>query len=77
MNLANKPAFPLTGLPHERGLTIRQHFAGLALQGLLSNAQIYNEAKLVCQATEDSEEDVLTAMAVNAADALIAQLEKP
>ena len=66
---------PATGIVQGReffepGLTIRQHFAAMAMQGLLANKyfQVYKEGELST--------DKLSRTAVDAADALIEELNK-
>lgn len=65
--MKNEPAFPMyseIGNLHATGLTKREYFAGLAMQGLLCNASNYSQT------------DVLAVDALKFADALIAELEK-
>jgi hypothetical protein len=74
MSNANRPAFPLAteelsdrhqnGIDIEHGLTKREYFAGMALQGLLSNPERVGSIKEATKA------------AIWFADALIAELEK-
>lgn len=52
-------------IERSRGMTLRQHYAGLAMQGLLACPGI------------DGPYDEIAAHAVNAADSLIAELAKP
>lgn len=74
--MKNEPAFPVTlGKSmhygeHARhdGLTKREYFAGLAMQGLLANGS--NRRGLACDQDETPTE------AIKQADALIAELEK-
>jgi hypothetical protein len=69
MSRANDSAFPAPSVPTDApyfGLTIREHFAGLAMQGL-------------CCHTMDGGEpipEVIADWAVKCADALIAELAK-
>jgi hypothetical protein len=67
----NDPSMPCAGqdadeLP-SRGLTIREHFAGLAMQGLCANSHDTLAA---------ADGDRIAAYAVAQADALIAELAK-
>jgi hypothetical protein len=68
------PAFPL-GVEYsdidEQGLTIRQHFAAMAMQGMLSclNVQDFPSNEINIK--------YCAALSVIAADALIAELNKP
>jgi hypothetical protein len=68
----NKPAFPITeeetdrieeGIRIHTGLTKREYFAGLAMQGVLTDSRLSAE-----EAVE---------IATRAADHLLKQLEKP
>lgn len=69
MSRANEPLFPSLGTPNGEfstavgGLTIREHFAAMAMQGLLAANYQYTPAQLA----ED---------AVMHADALLAELAK-
>ncbi|MBL4795899.1 MAG: hypothetical protein JKY50_00640 [Oleispira sp.] len=80
MNNSDMPAMPLTGdayidingsafargsVEPGMGLTKREHFAGLAMQGLVSN---HNYVM--------GNEDSLSDLALTIADALLAELEK-
>lgn len=61
---------PSTGPDINYGLTIREHFAAMAMQGMLSNDwQGYAKREEEC--------DAMARCAVNYADALIAELNKP
>ncbi len=78
--LAERSAFPIDpqGTEPHPGMTMRQHYAGLALQGLLANPYVTRQA---AHATEHSSRAVELNYAAHAltapgyADALIAQLE--
>ena len=66
MKLADKLAFPLPHQNHEHrhhGMTLREHYAGLAMQGMLAD-----------QSLDESAEECAV-VAVLFADALIAELE--
>lgn len=52
------------------GMTLRQHYAGLAMQGLMSNPEIMAEGN------ELGTTDIISKMAVQYSDALIAQLNQ-
>lgn len=56
------------------GLTIRQHFASMAMQGLLSNPSIN---KLLENIDDGFKHESIAVTALLAADALITQLNKP
>lgn len=76
----NEPAMPelKCNLTHENhlsevwlegGLTIRQHFAAMAMQGMVSNPEIQKLTSVTIQG--------VAIEAVQYADALIAELNKP
>ena len=62
MKLADKPAYPVWGGAVNEGLTLREHYAGLAMQGLVSR-----------DGAQDS--DITARRSVRLADALINELE--
>jgi hypothetical protein len=71
MSRANVPAFTVATGEHfvaaqTHGLTIREHFAAMALSGLLANNGQFNR---------DIENQI--ALSVEYADHLLAELEKP
>ena len=80
MSLANQPIHPTPAdllknhegkqitLAHSAGMTLRQYYAGLAMQGLLANSK----SSVSFWAQEDGE---IARAALNHADALIAALE--
>lgn len=85
--LADQPAFPRAfsyteGRDNQHcrrsqtGMTLRQHYAGLAMQGILSNTEFLDEVE-----SNELEFNLIAAkvgeLSVNYADALIAELEKP
>jgi hypothetical protein len=79
--MKNEPAFPThyikeNGMWSDGGLTKREYFAGLAIQGLLasvaSQAAMVNVGKTLAISTPE----VAASLAVSAADFLIAELEK-
>jgi hypothetical protein len=49
---------------HQKGLTKREYFAGLAMQGMLSNPETYGDREIMMQ------------VAVENADALLKELHK-
>ncbi len=65
MKNSNMPAMPIVDRARHEGLTKREHFAGLAMQGLVSN---HNYVM--------GNEDSLSDLALTIADALLAELEK-
>jgi hypothetical protein len=79
MNNSDRPAFPVSGsygdeapsviVPIEYGITIREYYAGLAMQGMLSAMDGFD-------ATPGFMEH-LAVSAVKQADALIKALEPP
>jgi len=72
MENGNQPIAPILDMNADlsglRGLTKREYFAGLCLQGLMANPDTAMITAL---------ESELAAHAVNHADALLAELEKP
>jgi hypothetical protein len=73
---ANQPAFPVLAFDkagdesYVRGLSKREYFAGLAMQGILANNYYkYSQSEDECE--------VLARVAANFADALIKELSKP
>ena len=74
MKNSEQPAMPfieaIDGLNnHRMGLTKREYFAGLAMQGLLANSGYW-------KTLENGGDDYLTQCAVELADSLLKQLEK-
>jgi len=70
------PAYPLPNeaAPFEKhsaidGLTKREHFAVMAMQGILSNSSMIST-------TDDGAIDWISVMSVKAADALLEELDK-
>jgi hypothetical protein len=55
-----------------RGITIREHFAGLALQGLLADSEV----RFLVNEPEQSHTEMLAAYSVKCSDALLAALAK-
>mgnify|MGYP000737132646 CR=1 FL=1 len=82
MNNADMPAMPQTGSTYSddtvvdskdlggAGLTKREHFAGLAMQSILSRQEISLKSMI------GHEAEMFSRACVNAADALLAELEK-
>ena len=58
------------------GLTKREHFAGLAMQGLLSNHQLVIDMT-AAGLKGDEFKRVIAITAIQSADALLAELERP
>ncbi len=83
--LANQPAFPQCMVPdgqptpiaqrivESKGLTLRQYYAGLAMQGILSNAAL---ATMFSEMPGFEFREIASDRAVKYADALIAKLEE-
>jgi hypothetical protein len=70
MSRANEPAYPVPATEHTPpvyGLTIREYFAAMAMQGLLAGADV----------RERWDPHPLANQSVLCADALIAELAKP
>lgn len=63
--LGSEPAYPLDGAGAPTGLTIRQEFAKAAMQGLMSYPH-----------DRGTQVSSLAEVAVHAADALLAELQK-
>jgi hypothetical protein len=73
---ANEPAYPVPGFKDDQtfnGLSVREHFAAMALQGMLAN-QLTGMAAAKVRREEFME--MLAQDAVGHADALIAELSK-
>jgi hypothetical protein len=66
MNNGNKPAHPTGHSQSGTGLTKREHFAAMAMQGMLSNSEIMNHHNGFPSAKD----------AVGIADALLKELDK-
>lgn len=77
MENKNKPAYPLTDLPHSKddkhgdydGLTKREYFAAMAMQGLCANLNVSSDT------TSEYTAQLYANYAVNIADELLKQLE--
>lgn len=80
MDNRNEPASPVVQtndyVDAYYGLTKREHFAGLAMQGLLSNAGLNGEILETANDRGNDISDVITLGAIELADALLAALEK-
>jgi hypothetical protein len=63
VNLADEPAFPVPGRADRQGMTLLEHYAGLAMKGLASR-------------NGDQDSDITAKQAVRMAKNLIAELEK-
>lgn len=76
--IGNEPAFPMVnelGMVHAPGLTIRQYFAGLAMNGMLANSDLLRHGSK----KHSSDKTIFPSYAEDAvkmADALIAELNK-
>jgi len=64
------------GRPYQfyKGLTKREHFAGLALQGLLSKEGYYD--RIICEGGDITERAKIAQAAVIMADLVIAELNR-
>jgi hypothetical protein len=58
----------------EKGLTKREYFAGLAMQGILAHESFYE--RMSNEPGENTMADVLATASVKMADKLLAELEK-
>ena len=80
MKNADKPINPvLTQNPSLVGLTKREHYAGLAMQGLLANPQYWKRVYKTLsslKANKDSIECVFTQFSIKLADEILKQLEE-
>lgn len=80
MSNANEPAFPKittsygtgTAYTDRVGLTKREYFAAMAMQGFITNSQILDE----CGYRDLDPQEACAQIAIKQADALIAELEK-
>jgi len=75
MKNGKQPAF--TGIvneAHQEGLTKREYFAGLAMQGLLSNSEFIKGGSFDFKSSRTVER--VSSIATNISDALLAELEK-
>lgn len=78
---SDHPAFPqLVNFNNEGmlmdGLTIREHFAACALQGVLANPSMMETLAVMGLPTGENSAKLASNYAVEAADALIAELNK-
>ena len=80
MKNADKPINPvLTQSPSYLGLTKREHYAGLAMQGLLANPQYWKRVYKTLsslKADKDSIECVFAQFSIKLADEILQQLEE-
>jgi hypothetical protein len=87
MSTPNDTAFPVKrisggndGYLYERGLTKREYFAAVSLQGFLSTLVSDSQVKALAEQANNnkiSTQVLIAKMSVAAADALIAALEQP
>jgi hypothetical protein len=68
----HKPETPYS----ELGLTIREHFAAMAMQGLLSDSAVLENLNTLSEKDGRDPDDLIAIMAIRQADALIEGLEK-
>lgn len=74
---ANGSAFPRLDQDYkENGLTIRQYFAAMAMQGLLSNSDATDVIGNIHESKKMRPEEIVVLISVQHADALIAELNK-
>ena len=80
MKNADNPIYPvLTRNPSLIGLTKREHYAGLAMQGLLANPQYWKRVYKTLsslKADKDSIECVFAQFSIKLADEILQQLEE-
>jgi hypothetical protein len=58
------------------GLTIREHFAAMAMQGFLSDSAVLENLNTLSEKDGRDPDDLIAIMAIRQADALIEALEK-
>lgn len=58
------------------GLTIRQYFAAMAMQGIKSNIELCKVCDTAAKAMNITQQEAIAKMSVKDADALIAELNK-
>jgi hypothetical protein len=80
--LADQPAFPRQGAIHNKaeyggqsGMTLRQHYAGEAMNGMLANPTLCLKP-IIEEMTKACGEHWLQIIAIGHADALLAELER-
>ncbi len=76
MKNSDLPAFPKTtpdGDPPQKGLTKREYFSGLAMQGLLSNPEWMKEHKGQKYIMENT---IIAEIAIKTADEFLKQLDQ-
>lgn len=72
-NNANTPMYP-TGMSQSgTGLTKREYFAAMALQGIMGNQQLQN--KIIVNQSKESIRKTLSRFSIQLADELLKQLE--
>ena len=81
-NNGNECALPIleteTGINFHDGLTKREHFAVLAMQGLLANSGgVIQANNMSGTGWCNSDSNSMASLSVECADALLAELEKP
>jgi hypothetical protein len=74
----NNPAFPCVSITdreslYQGGMTMREYFAGLAMQGILANEKAYT----VLSGIPMPNENLVARFSVQYADALLTELSKP
>jgi hypothetical protein len=73
----NDPTNPGAGTYFATGLTKREHFAGLAMQGLLSNSGAVLQSNTQSGfAWCNCDDEQMAQLAIDCADALLAKLDK-
>lgn len=71
---ANEAAFPVD--EKWTGLTRREYFAGLAMQGIITNDKLVNTCVSLAKENRNTPENIAANRAVRFADALLKELAK-
>jgi len=68
----NSPAFPAMGDMTYKGITGRDWFAGQALAGIMSNAELSGKIQMLAVMRNPSEREFIASICYSLADAMIA-----
>lgn len=60
----------------QQGMSLRQYYAGLAMQGIKSNDELLRRIMDAAERSDKPQQELIAVMARKDADALIAELEK-
>ena len=79
MNNANRPVYPVSpriqSVEHS-GLTKREYFAAMAMQGLCSDSAVIKAIHEEAKNRDTMPEQIISASSIRVADALLAALEE-